>query len=93
MSVQTVPRLLLLIGGTELPASTGATFQAFDPATGEPLAELASASAADVDAATRAARNAFDRGRDWQLPARRVAPLYRIAEVLRERGVELATVE
>ena len=63
-----------------------------NPATEEPLTEIAQASAADVDAAVAAAREALPR---WQrLPAlERGKYVFRIARLIQERARELAIVE
>ncbi|MDX6485237.1 MAG: aldehyde dehydrogenase [Gaiellaceae bacterium] len=64
-----------LIGGVQVPAASGATFDDIDPATALPFATLAQGSAEDVDAAVQAARAAqpgwagvdpFERGRILQ---------------------------
>ena len=52
----------LLIGGEWRAAADGRTFESIDPATGEAIAEVAHAGAADVDAAVQAARAAFEDG-------------------------------
>ena len=52
----------LLINGEWVDAQNGATFETFNPATGEKLADCADASAADVDRAVAAARAAVP---DW----------------------------
>ena len=59
MSVYIKDRYDLLIGGQWVPAENGDTFVTSNPATGEELAVCANASAADVDRAVRAAREAF----------------------------------
>ena len=53
----------LFINGREVAASDGATFTSIDPSTELPLAEVARATAADVDKAVRAARRA--QSRSW----------------------------
>lgn len=50
----------LLVGGTWRRADGGRTLPLVDPSTGEPLAEIADGSAADVDAAVAAARAVAD---------------------------------
>lgn len=82
------------IGGKPCPALSGETFVTLNPATGQPLAEVAACGAADVDLAVRAARQAFDRG-DWSraAPEARKAVLLRFAELLSEAGEELAWLE
>jgi aldehyde dehydrogenase (NAD+) len=49
----------LLIGGEWLNAASGKTFPSINPSTGEVIAELAEADAADADRAVAAARAAF----------------------------------
>ncbi len=82
----------LLIGGQWVDAQNGATFETYNPATGEKLAECADACADDVDRAVRAARAAFP---GWAAvsPAQRSALLLRIADKIDERAQELAAVE
>src|SRR5205807_2423105 len=60
----------------------------------EPLAEVAEAGEAEVDAAVRAARSCLD-SKDWrELPARKRGQLlYRVAELLEQRSQEIAAVE
>jgi len=53
------PRLLL-IDGKFVPARSGKTFATLNPATGEEICQVAEGGAADVDAAVRAARAAFE---------------------------------
>ena len=62
------------------------------PATEEPLAEVGQGTAADVDAAVGAAREAFP---VWGAlrPAERAKYLFRIARILQERSRELAVLE
>ena len=52
----------LFIDGQWTPARSGKTFTTVDPATEEAIADVAEGDAADVDAAVRAARRAFDEG-------------------------------
>lgn len=82
----------LLIGGQWVDAQNGATFETYNPATGEKLAECADACAGDVDRAVKAARAAFP---GWAAvsPAQRSALLLRIADKIDERAQELAAVE
>lgn len=49
----------LLINGEWVPAEGGETFETFNPANGEKLADCANASPADIDRAVSAARAAF----------------------------------
>src|SRR5688572_29737243 len=77
----------LLIDGQEV--QTSATRVVHDPATGEPIAEVADASAADAERAVAAARAAFRRG-DWSrvTPGERAAVLDRMADLLEEHKVD-----
>ena len=65
-----------------------------NPATEEPLAEVAEAGEAEVDAAVRAARACLE-SREWrELPARRRGLLLaRLADRLEQRAAEIAEVE
>ena len=92
MSVYIKDRYDLLIGGQWVPAENGDTFVTSNPATGEELAVCANASAADVDRAVKAAREAFPA---WaaKSPAERAALLLKVADKIDERAKELAAVE
>jgi betaine-aldehyde dehydrogenase len=91
-----VPRVptQLFIGGEWRDAVEGETFEVVAPATEEPLARVAAATAADVDAAVAAARAQVDGGAWSQLTgADRCRLLYRLADLI-ERDIELlATLE
>ena len=82
----------LFIDGEFREASDGAVFKTLAPSSEEVLSEVAQASAADVDAAVRAARKAFT---GWSaLPgAERAKYLFRIARIIQERSRELAVLE
>jgi acyl-CoA reductase-like NAD-dependent aldehyde dehydrogenase len=71
----------------------GTSFKTISPSTEEVLAEVAEADEADVDAAVKAARRAYDRV--WsKMPGReRAKYLYRIARIIQERSRELAVLE
>jgi aldehyde dehydrogenase (NAD+) len=71
----------------------GTAFKTVNPATEETLAEISEASAADVDAAVRAARRAYETV--WSImPGReRAKYLYRIARIMAERSREFAVLE
>jgi aldehyde dehydrogenase (NAD+) len=83
----------LFIGGEFVEPRSGKWFTTIDPATEEPLAEVADAGPEDVDLAVRSARDAFDGG--WRdLPgSERAKYLYRIARMLQERTREFAVLE
>jgi aldehyde dehydrogenase (NAD+)/phenylacetaldehyde dehydrogenase len=83
----------LLIGGRWVEAQSGATFDTVDPATGEVLARVAAGARADVDAAVRAARSAYEDSWRTLSPAARGRLLIRLAELIEENVEELAALE
>jgi aldehyde dehydrogenase (NAD+) len=87
------PEYGLFVAGTFRPAADGRTFATINPATEEPLAQVAAAGQADVDAAVTAARTAYEQV--WQpMPgSERAKYLYRIARQLQERAREFAVLE
>jgi aldehyde dehydrogenase (NAD+) len=83
----------LFVDGEFAPAADGRRLVTVNPASEEPLAEVAVAGPADVDRAVRAARAAFD-GTWGRMPGReRAKYLYRIARILQERAREFAVLE
>lgn len=85
---------LLLIGGEARPAADGATFVTSDPATGQPICDVAKAGAQDLDDALRSARAAFDAAVWSGVSATdRGKVLLRVAELIRERSEEFAQLE
>jgi hypothetical protein len=83
----------LFIGGKDVAASDGKTFATVNPATEEPLAEVARATAADMDKAVKAARSAFRRSWGTLSGKERAKYLFRIARILQERSREFAVLE
>jgi len=83
----------LFIGGEFVEPTSGKRFVTINPATEEPLAQVAEAGREDVALAVEAARDAYDhRWRD--LPgSERAKYLYRIARQLQERAREFAVLE
>jgi betaine-aldehyde dehydrogenase len=81
----------LFVGGAWIPASE--SFTTVNPATGQPLADLAAASSTDVDAAVTAATAAF-RG-DWGAlpPSHKGALLNRLADLVERDSETLARLE
>jgi aldehyde dehydrogenase (NAD+) len=77
------------IAGRWTGAADGAVAVLHNPATGAVLGEAPASAAADVDAAVRAARDAWPRWRATPAP-RRAEILYRAAELLVRRKEELA---
>jgi aldehyde dehydrogenase (NAD+) len=72
---------------------TGEAIKTINPANEEPLAEIAEASAADVDDAVKAARRAYDKAWSKISGAQRSKYLFRIARAIQERARELAVLE
>src|SRR5262245_35704252 len=60
--VQLKSRYGLFIGGKEVAPKSGQWFTTLDPATEEPIAEIARANVEDVNQAVSVARRAFKRG-------------------------------
>ena len=91
--VSIAPRNGLFIGGDFVPPARDQYFATLNPATEEPLAEVAQAGEQDVDRAVAAARVAYD-GAWGATPGReRAKYLYRIARVIQERAREFAVLE
>jgi len=83
----------LFIDGQWVDAESGKTFQTPNPATGEPLAEIAEADKADIDKAVAAARRAFE-GKWSKLSARdRGRLLYKLSQLIEQHSAELAALE
>ncbi|MEU0409657.1 aldehyde dehydrogenase family protein [Streptomyces griseorubiginosus] len=84
----------LFVGGQWREAADGARTEVVDPSRGAVVTTVAEAGAADVDAAVRAAREAFDAGTWSGLSGReRGRILHRVAELIRENADELARLE
>ncbi|WP_329599503.1 aldehyde dehydrogenase family protein [Streptomyces pseudovenezuelae] len=84
----------LFVGGRWREAADGARTEVLDPSRGVVLTTVAEAGADDVDAAVRAAREAFDGGTWSGLSGReRGRILHRVAELIRENADELAQLE
>jgi acyl-CoA reductase-like NAD-dependent aldehyde dehydrogenase len=85
----------LLIGGERVAPSDGHTFESLDPSSGEAIAHVAHAGAEDVDAAVRAAAEAFRQDGAWRKApaAQRSLLLHRLADLIEENGEELAELE
>ena len=83
----------LFIGGKEVAPRSGQWFTTIDPATEEPLAEVARAGVEDVDQAVGDRPAGLPP--DWgELPGReRAKYLFRIARILQERSREFAVLE
>ena len=88
----TVTRIQNFIDGEATDAAEGHTETVVNPATAEPLAEVALSSAEDVDRAVQAAGRAFE---SWGVttPKDRSLALLRLADLIEEHGEELADLE
>jgi phenylacetaldehyde dehydrogenase len=84
----------LFINGKWLKAESERTFPTYNPATGEVLAHVAEGDIADVDAAVKAARFAFDHG-PWRrmTTSQRGRLLWKLADLLEQHIEEFATLE
>ncbi|MFB6093033.1 MAG: aldehyde dehydrogenase [Haloquadratum sp.] len=81
-----------LIGGAWTEPADGEYTETVDPATGDSIAEVAAGTAADVDEAVAAAREAFPAWRDTD-PVTRGQRVHRVAESIRAHLDELAAIE
>jgi len=84
----------MLIDGRFVAAASGKTFPVYNPATGEAIAQVPEAEAADVNDAVLAARRAFEEG-PWgrMSPSERGRILWKIADLLEEHLEEFAELE
>ena len=90
----TVRQTQCFIGGQWVPAQSGKTFDTINPATEEPIAQVAEGDQADVDLAVEAARNALENGEWSRIDARdRGALMHRLADLMEEELDELAALE
>lgn len=84
----------LFINGKRVKPEVEDTYQAINPATNEPFATIYKAGDKEVQAAIKAARDAFDHGPWGKMScAERSDLLYKAAELLSERLEEFAAVE
>ncbi|MGA9174588.1 MAG: aldehyde dehydrogenase family protein [Thermoactinomyces sp.] len=83
----------LFIGGRWVPSQSGKTFTTVDPATGESLAIVYEAEAADVEAAVQAARKALEGPWSRISPAERARLLWKLSDLIEEHTDELSQLE
>src|SRR6478672_1113176 len=83
----------LFIGGKFVAPKSRKYFETINPATEEVLAEVAEAGPADVDAAVKAAEDAYRKRWSKLAPAERGKYIYRIARMIQEKSRELAVLE
>jgi 1-pyrroline dehydrogenase len=88
----TVTKHQNLIGGEWVDAASGETMEVLNPATGETIAEVPSASAEDVDRAVQAGKRALP---EWleTTPGERAELLLKLADAIDEHADELAELE
>jgi aldehyde dehydrogenase (NAD+) len=91
--VTIAPEYGLFLDGEFVPAASGRLFPTVNPATEEPLTQVAEAGADDVDKAVAAARAAYEQVWGPMPGAERAKYLYRIARILQERSREFAVLE
>ncbi len=91
--VSIAPEYGLFVDGEFGPADGARTFPTINPATEEPLSQIAEAGAADVDRAVAAARAAYEKVWGPMPGSERAKYLYRIARILQERSREFAVLE
>jgi aldehyde dehydrogenase (NAD+) len=83
----------LLIDGKRVPALSGRYFDTLNPATEQVIARVAEADAADIDAAVRSARAAFEGAWGHMRAADRGHALLRLADLIRQNIDELVELE
>lgn len=84
----------LIINGERVESVSGETFTTYNPATGEPVAEVAKGTKEDAERAIQAARQAFDYGKWRHFPVnKRARILNKIASIMRSRFNELVELE
>jgi phenylacetaldehyde dehydrogenase len=84
----------MLIGSDWVGAASGKTFETYNPATGEVLANVAAGDSEDIDRAVKTARAAFESG-PWSRikPSDRSRMIHRLGDLILENGDELAALE
>jgi betaine-aldehyde dehydrogenase len=80
------------INGKSVESSSGETTTLVNPATGQPFATAPKSNAADIDAAFKAAGDAFVDWRD-STPSQRQRALLKIADAIEERADEVIAIE
>ena len=84
----------LLINNKWVPAASGKTFGVFNPSTEQEICQVSRGEEADVDAAVKAARAAFE-GPEWNAmgPLGRRGLLLKLAENIEKNAEELGVIE
>jgi betaine-aldehyde dehydrogenase len=87
------PALAMIIGGEQVAAADGGTFDVVSPVTGQVIARVPKGGPEDVDRAVAAAQRAFDGEWHTWSQTRRGQALHRLAALTRDHGEELAQLE
>ncbi len=84
----------LFIGGEWVESKSSKRIPVMDPATGREISSVPDASAADVERAVAAARQAFEKG-PWpeMLPVQREALIWKLSDLIERNADELAELE
>ena len=85
-------KLSNFINGKSVDSTSGETTTLINPATGQPFATAPKSNAADIDAAFKAASDAFVDWRD-STPSQRQRALLKIADAIEERAEEVIAIE
>ncbi len=85
-------KLSNFINGKSVDSTSGETTTLVNPATGQPFATAPKSNAADIDAAFKAASDAFVDWRD-STPSQRQRALLKIADAIEERAEEVIAIE
>jgi aldehyde dehydrogenase (NAD+) len=89
-----VPDRKMLIGGKWVDSVSGKTFPTLNPATGETICHVAEGDKADIDAAVKAARHAFEKGPWGKMNASgRGRLVNKLADAIEAHKDELAALE
>ena len=90
-----LPSTKLLINGQWVEAVSGKRFTTINPATGDPICDVAEADEADVNLAVKAARAAFHSKAPWRRmsASERGKLLYKLADLMEKNADDLARLE
>lgn len=85
----------LFIDNEWVDAVSGKTFGTYDPTNGKKICDVAEGAEADVDLAVQAATRAFAQKSEWRQmdPSKRGLLLHKLADLMEEHRVELASLE
>lgn len=83
----------LFIDGKRVPAASGKRFDVLNPATGQVISSAAAGDGADIDAAVKAARAAFEGPWARFTPAERGKVLWKLADLVEQHAQELIELE